>query len=412
MDFIEPRFLGLAVAFALGLLVGLQREFASKRIGIRSFALISTIGGIVGLFAADYGGWVLACGLLAVTLALYGHAYLVARTTEITGMTTELAAIAMFLIGAMATSGQLAPAVVLGGTVTLLLHWKSPLHTSIRRVGAVESEAIGRFVLIALVVLPILPDRAFGPYGVLNPRQIWLMVVLIVGLNLAGYIALKFSRGRGGVLLSGVLGGLISSTATTVGMATRSRGDWLLVPIASIVILIASALVYVRILIETTVVAPALVPALVGPVLALGAVFGIAIGVEFMRLRTSPRAGIETSNPAEIKSALSFTLLYGGVLFVSAAVNAHFGDAMLYPVALVSGLTDVDAITLSVAHLFARGQLEGGVAWRLIFVASLSNIAFKTGVVVVLGGARLRQRFLPWAALLVGCGVAAVYLWP
>ena len=249
MEFIDPRILGLAIAIGLGLLVGMQREWvADKPIGLRSFALISTIGGLVGLFAVQYGGWILASGLIAITIAVYTHSYLLARQGGIFGTTTELAAIAMFLVGALATSGYIAGAVVLGGVVTLLLHWKVPMHTWVVRLGEDEFQAIARFVLVSLVVLPILPNAAYGPYSaligtilpntaygpyaVLNPWQIWLMVVLIVSINLAAYISLKVSSGRGGALLSGVLGGLISSTATTVSFSTRSRVDPLIVPIS------------------------------------------------------------------------------------------------------------------------------------------------------------------------------------
>ena len=155
---------------------------------------------------------------------IYGHAFLVQKSAPVTGMTTELAALAMFLVGALATSGYMEVAVVTTGAVTLLLHWKTPMHSLVVRVGEADFEAIVRFVLITLVILPILPDATYGPYAVLNPRQMWLMVVLIVAINLVGYVSLKFARGRGGALLSGTLGGLISSTATTVSfVATAPR---------------------------------------------------------------------------------------------------------------------------------------------------------------------------------------------
>jgi uncharacterized membrane protein (DUF4010 family) len=269
MEFIDQRILGLAIAIGLGLLVGMQREWvADKPIGLRSFALISTIGGLIGLFALEHGAWILASGLIAITIAIYSHSYLLSRQIKITGTTTELAAIAMFLVGALATSGFIAGAVVLGGVVTLLLHWKTPMHTWVVRLGETEIQAIARFVLVSLVVLPILPNSAYGPFSVLNPWQIWLMVVLIVSINLAAYVSLKVSSGKGGTLLNGVLGGLISSTATTVSFSTRSRSDRLVVPIAGIVILVASALVYLRILVEIAVVARPLLSELLVPVIA------------------------------------------------------------------------------------------------------------------------------------------------
>jgi uncharacterized membrane protein (DUF4010 family) len=404
--------LGLAVALALGLLVGLQREYAEKRIGIRSFALISTIGGIVGLFATEYGVWVLASGLLALTIAILSHTYLMYRTAGVSGMTTDLAAIAMFFVGALATSGNLIAAVVLGGAVMLLLQWKTPMHAWVGRIGAVELGAIARFVLITLVILPILPNSAYGPYAVLNPRQIWLMVVLIVSLNLAGFVALKFAIGKGGALLSGVLGGLISSTATTASFSTKSQGEPSLVPLAAIVILVASMLVYIRIIVEIGVVASDLLPEIAGPIAAFMGISVAVVGIQLIRYQPVREDIEEPKNPAELKSAMSFAMLYGLVLFISAAANEYFGQSMLFPVALVSGLTDVDAITLSISRLFAQSRIDGDIAWRVIFVASLSNLAFKAGIVTVLGGSRLRRRILPVMASMTLIGFVGVWFWP
>ena len=364
------------------------------------------------MFALQYGAWILASGLIAITIAIYSHSFLLARQINIRGTTTELAAIAMFLVGALATSGFIAGAVVLGGVVTLLLHWKAPMHTWVVRLGEIEFQAIARFVLISLVVLPILPDSAYGPYSVLNPWQIWLMVVLIVSINLAAYVSLKVSSGKGGTLLNDVLGGLISSTATTVSFSTRCRSDRRVVPIAGIVILVASALVYLRILVEIAVVARPLFSELLVPVIAFLGLFAVAVGVQLIRLPPIAADELETSNPAELKTALSFAALYSLVLFISAAVSEQFGETMLYPVAFISGLTDVDAITLSIGRLFTESRIDEAVAWRVIFAASLSNLAFKAGIVAVIGGAQLRRRILPTLIGLTLLGLLGVWLWP
>lgn len=408
----DSQLFRIAVAVALGLLVGLQREFAGKRIGIRSFALISSIGGVVGVFTADHGGWVLASGLIAISIMIYGHAFLVEKTTPVSGMTTELAAVAMFLVGALATSGYLQLAVVVTGGVMLLLHWKTPMHAGVERIGTTDFEAIVRFVLITLVLLPILPDAAYGPYGVLNPRQIWLMAVLIVALNLTGYVALKLASGRGGALLGGVLGGLISSTATTVSFSTKCREDRSLAPVAAVVILVASAFVYVRIFIELAVVAPDLIPLIVGPVIVLVVVFALLVGWGLKHVASAPTNNADPRNPAELKTALSFTLLYAVVLFVSAAVDDYLGEAALYPIAIVSGLTDVDAITLSVGRLYTESRVDGDTAWRVVLVASISNLVFKSGVVAVVGGSELRRLVLPGTVFLSVIGYLGAWLWP
>ena len=403
----------LAIALGLGLLVGLQREWVEEKpLGLRSFALITLIGALIGLYAEDAGLWIVAVGLLVVTLAIFVHTILLAREKEVAGMTTELAGIAMYMIGAMTTTGYPVAAVVLTGIVMLLLHWKTPMHALTRRIAPEEFQAIARFVLVTLVVLPILPDRTYGPYDVLNPFHIWLMVVLIVGLNVAGYLAMRFAGGRGGALLGGVLGGLISSTATTVSYATRSRSYQAMAPVATVVVLIASALVYVRILLEILAVAPTLLNQLIGPVSAYLLLFAVIVGTLLLRFEDTGSHEVKTGNPAELSTALVFAAIYSVVVFASAAVSERYGETMLYPVAVLSGLTDVDAITLSVGNLFQDARISADTAWRAVFIASVSNLLFKAGVVAVIGGAALRRRLLPVMALLVVAGVFFAAFWP
>lgn len=412
-DWLSLPAIQLAIALGLGLLVGLQREWVEEKpLGLRSFALITLIGALIGLYAEDAGLWIVAVGLLVVTLAIFVHTILLARETEVAGMTTELAGIAMYMVGAMTTTGYPVTAVVLTGVVTLLLHWKVPLHALTHRIAPEEFQAIARFVLVTLVVLPVLPDRTFGPYNVLNPFHIWLMVVLIVGMNVAGYLAMRFTGRRGGALLGGVLGGLVSSTATTVGYATRSRSFPAMAPIAVVVILVASALVYVRILLEILVVAPGLLSYLFWPVLAFLAVFAVIVGTLILRFERTDRQEVKTGNPAELSTALVFAALYSVVVFASAAVSHHYGENMLYPVAVLSGLTDVDAITLSVGNLFQASRISPDTAWRVIFIASVANLLFKAGVVAVLGGSALRRRLLPIMAMLAVIGVLGAIYWP
>lgn len=413
MDIGTSDLLGLGIAAGIGLLVGLQREWATgKPIGLRSFVLIGLLGGLVGLFTARHGGWVLAAGLIAITVAVFGQTIAVAKHAGSSGITTELAALAVFLIGVLAIESELGTAIVLGGAVTLLLHWKEPMHALVQRIGEREFDAVTRFILVTLIVLPLLPNHAYGPYAVLNPWQIWLMVVLIVSINLAGYVALKLTTGRTGALLGGVLGGLVSSTATTVGFARRSAADARLSWVASIVVVTASALVYPRMLVEVAVVASDLLVVLIAPIALLLLVFAAIIAVWVLRFEAIEHDGDPPGNPAELTTALGFAALYSLVLFVSAAVEAHFGETLLYPVALVSGLTDVDAITLSTAQLYQAGRIDQDTAWRLIVVASLANLAFKAGIVAALGAPPLRRRALPAMLALTMLGGLGVALWP
>jgi uncharacterized membrane protein (DUF4010 family) len=409
---LEPAVLsGFALALGLGLLVGLQRErVAASVAGIRTFALVTWLGSCATLLA---GEWTIAAGWIAVALlAVGGHGAKVRITPEDPGLTTEVALLLMFAVGALAMRGDFTLAIVLTGGVALLLHWKDPLHAFVRRIGEDDFSAIMRFVLIALVVLPVLPNRPMGPFAVLNPFDIWLMVVLIVGIGLASYVAYKVAGPRLGPLLGGLLGGLVSSTATSVSYARRAAAQPEHTALCALVIAIASGVVFPRILIEVAAVAPALLGVLAAP---LGVVLGAALlgGLALAR-RSQPGDGGPTTlgNPAEVGPALAFGILYAGVLLAVAFLRERFGDAGVYGLAFLTGLTDVDAITLSSARLTRDGSLDPDLAWRAILLAAMANLLLKGGLVAVLGPASLgRSVALAFAPPLVA-GALVLLLWP
>jgi uncharacterized membrane protein (DUF4010 family) len=269
-----------------------------------------------------------------------------------------------------------------------------------------------QFVLISLVILPVLPNRTFGPYDVLNPFKIWLMVVLIVGISLSGYVAFKLMGGRAGTLVGGVLGGVVSSTATTASFARLSRSGRDEAPLFAAVILVASTVVFARVLILIAVAASPAFASLAAPIGAmLGAMLALSATIYFVTRKQSMKPP-EPENPAELKPALIFGALYAAVLILVQIAREHFGSAGLYTVAGISGLTDMDAITLSTSQLVAAGQLDASTGWRSILLASLSNIVFKAAMVAVLG----TRRLLAWVGSLFGialvAGVAILWFWP
>src|SRR5690606_20228875 len=210
--FVDPL-----IALALGLLVGLQKErVISPLAGLKTFGLASLLGAVTGMLASRTDGWILAAGLLAIVGVLaIGNAIQIHNRQATPGQTTEVAMLVMYAIGALAVLGPTSVAVVLGGAVAMLLHLREELKGLVMRMSDQDVRAIMQFVLVWLVILPILPNRTFGPFDVLNPHHIWLMVVLIVGLNLAGYAAFRALRARSGTAVVGILGGVVSSTATT-----------------------------------------------------------------------------------------------------------------------------------------------------------------------------------------------------
>ena len=402
----------LGMSAALGALVGLERQRAGSAIGgIRTFPLIAVLGTVCALLAESYGAWTVASGLLAV-VGMLAIANFANRSEAGDGITTEIAALLVYVIGAYVVAGHAAVAAVSGGALALLLHFKESLHDIVRRMGPTVVAAIMRFVLISLVILPLLPDRAYGPYAVLNPREIWWMVVLIVGIGLGGYIANAWCGARAGALLGGVLGGLISSTATTVGLARRVRGTPEAAGLAAVVITVASTVAFIRVLVEIAAVAPTALRAMAGPVACLlGLMAVIALGM----WRVSGRARAELppqSNPAELRSALIFAGLYAVIILLVAAVKDRFGSSGLYLVAVISGMTDMDAITLSTARLVEGGTVSAATGWRVVVIAALANLVFKGVAAAVLGGWTLGWRVLSAFAVVVIAGIVLLLVWP
>lgn len=407
-------FQSLAIALGLGLLVGLQRQRSEHPLaGIRTFALVTTLGCLIGLLDAAVRPWLAVAGLLGVAAAAVVTRYLAAsRDPARTGLTTEAALMVMYIVGLIVATESAEVGVVAGAGVAVLLQAKIPLHTFVKRLGEDDLRAIMRFALITLVILPVLPDRGFGPYGVLNPHHIWLMVVLIVGITLAGYAAVKFTHRSASVLLVGLLGGVISSTATTVAYSRRSTEDPAAIRGSTLVIALASTVVFVRVLVELGTVAYRHFWHIAPPIIVMFVV-GLALSTAMALRSMRDRGTIPTpENPAEIRPAVLFGLLYAGVLLAVAWASDTLGNRGIYVIAAISGLTDMDAITLSTSRLVASGTLEPRTAWHAIIIASMSNLAFKLAVVASLGGRALLWRIAAMFSVLMCTGAALLWLWP
>ncbi len=407
----------LGLSLLLGLLVGLQREHSEAGMpGLRTFPLITVFGTVAALLGLQFGGWVLVAGLVGLVGVLVFPNLIRLRAKEPDpGITTDVAVLVMYGVGALLVVAPMAVAVVIGGGVAVLLQFKPELHRFSARLGAADLRAIMQFVLLTCIVLPVLPNRAFDPLGVLNPFEIWLMVVLIVGLSLGGYIAYKFLGRDAGILLGGLLGGAISSTATTVSYSRMARQEPATGRAAAIVIMIASTVVFFRVLVEICVVSwnhREFVVATAPPLIVMMLLASIPSLVVWYRVRQEPAQMPEQGNPTQLKTAVVFALMYAGVSLALAYVKRYVGSEGLYVVALLSGLTDMDAITISTARLAATDPeiLAGG--WRLIVVASLSNMGFKAGMVGLLGSRQLLVQVAALYAVPVVGGLLLVLLWP
>lgn len=404
----------LALALGLGLLVGLQRERTNAPLaGFRTFPLITVAGSLCAILAKDFGGWTLAMGFIALAaMIVVGNLAELKKPNPDAGLTTEAAMLVMYGVGAYLVVGSTTIAIILGAVVAVLLHLKPQMRKFADKLGDDDFKAIMQFVVITMLILPLLPHEYFGPFNVLNPFKLWLMVVLIVGISLTGYIIYKFFGEKAGTLAGGILGGLISSTATTVSYSRRTKENPQTAALASVVIMMASAIVFARVLLLVSTTAPSFFGAARGP---LGAMLGITLilaGIAWSLGRGERSAMPKQSNPSELKAALVFGALYGVILLAVAAAKEYFGQSGLYAVAVLSGLTDMDAITLSVSELVQTAKLDGQTGWRLVLTASLSNLVFKTGVVAVLANRALLARIGWLFGSAFAGGLAIIFLWP
>lgn len=399
-------------SLSIGLLIGLERERSpAAKAGLRTFALTAMAGTLAAMLSAyTQSPWIIAAGLFSTSLFIVSAYFGPKAPGEDPGTTTAAALIVCYLLGTLAWYDARPLALMLAIVVSILLYFKPELRGWSQNLARRDIVSIFQFGLLTFVVLPILPDHSFGPYNTLNPYETWLMVVLISGLSLAGYVALRLVGQRYGAPLLGLLGGLVSSTATTLIYARHGRVQGML-RLAVSVILIANMVVILRIGVEALVVSPRALTLLV-PVLGVGLFFGLA--ALLLQGRSAPGQDLpmpEISNPTEIKSAIGFGLLYAIVLLLSAWLSELAGSKGLYAVALVSGLTDVDAITLSSLRLFEDGKLMDHEMATAIVLAFIANLTFKFSLIVGISGSALAKRCaFGFVAMALGLGSGLIWL--
>jgi uncharacterized membrane protein (DUF4010 family) len=400
------------ISLALGLMMGLERERrGGTNAGLRTFGLVAVAGTATALVAQLAASpWLLpvaVAGLVAIMVAADYHA---GDQNPGPDTTTTVALVLCFLYGAMLWHGQSQIAVALALATTALLYFKTELHEITHKLTRQDIVSVLQFVLITFVVLPVLPDEGYGPYDKLNPQKIWLMVVLTSGLSLAGYATLRLAPQSIGVPLLGVLGGLVSSTATTLVFARQVADDARQRDGAVVIITIANLVVLARIAVLAAVLAPAALP-LLAPILGAGLLAGAAPPLRgWFAMRSSKAAAPELDNPVNLRHALLFGAVFAVVLVVSAAFHDKAGSAGVYAVAAISGLADMDAIAISTFNLLTGGELAAAEAAIAIVIALASNMVFKALLVLTLAGRAAAGRVaLSFLAQLAGLlGAAAV----
>jgi uncharacterized membrane protein (DUF4010 family) len=415
-------FYRFGIALLIGFLIGLQREFdydvtekSEEKIfaGVRTFSLIALTGCSAALLSDLFeSSWIFLGVFLSLTLMIAVAYYLVGKKGSV-GMTTEIAALLTGLVGALAYWEQIALAVALGVVITALLSFKLELHGLAERLNRQDVLATLKFAIITAIILPVLPNEPIWdqpPFDVLVPYKIWLMVVLISGISFSGYILIKLVGSRRGIGLTGLLGGLASSTAVTLSFAQRSRNNTSLGKPFALAIMLAWTVMFGRVLIEVAVVHAPLLQTLWLPITAAG-LLGLGYGLYlFFSPRADDEEDVEVSNPFELGPAITFGLLYGLILLVTNAAEQFLGSTGLYLSSIISGLADVDAITLTTAELSRNGTIEQAVATRAIVLAVVSNTSVKGVIVLSTGSAALRRAILPGFILTLGAAVVLAFV--
>lgn len=408
--------LDLATALAAGLLIGTERGWSARDLderqvpaGIRTFGLVGLLGGVAALLAGHLGVAAWIALLLAVVLyTLAGYLGEQQRHGDL-GMTSEFALLLSFLIGSLALHESRALAAGCAVVVALVLSLKGAMHGALQRLSAAELSGALKLAFISLVLLPALPNQGYGPWEIFNPYAIWWMVVLIAGIGFAAYVTVRLIGTRRGLLVTALLGGLVSSTAMTLTLS-RLRTHRELHALLACGLLATSALMFPRVLLEVGLVNRELLAPLLLP-LGLTTLVYAAGAFHFYCRAEQTRGELEAplKNPLEIGPALRFAGLLVLVLLVVEAARRWLGEIGIYLVSLLSGLTDVDAITLSLARS-AQGDLADPIAIRGIFLATLANSLAKAGLIGLIGGAELAKRAVPVMLAGLAAGAAGLLL--
>ena len=415
------HFYAVGISLLLGLLIGLERGWKDREqaegrrvAGIRTFALIGLLGGVWGLLSQELGEALLAASYATLAIVLLGAHAIAQRRDADVGITGVIAGLLTFAFGALATLDHIALAAAGAVVTTVLLGIKLVLHAWVRRLEQKELHATLKLLLISVVVLPLLPNRGYGPWQALNPHLIWWMVVLIAGISFLGYFAMKIIGERRGIMVTGLFAGLASSTAVTVEFSRIARADPDLdggrESTLAAGILVACATMFPRVLIVSGVFNWELATAIFWPIAVMTTTNYIAAWLFWRNSGLHPeRESAHLRNPFELRPALIFAALLAAIMLLSRSLAAGFGAGGVYLLAAASGIADVDAITLSLATL-TGDNLATSAAALAILVAAFVNTLVKAGLALGIGGLRFGSQVASAALLVVVAGIATWWL--
>jgi len=402
------------IALALGALIGLEREYAIYRrkgheyAGIRTFPLIA----LFGAFSA-YLGDLISPLILVVGMILVGLLIIVAYFTlskidrKHTGAISEVAGFLTFFIGVIAYHGETTLAVVLAVIMTIILFARSVLHNFAKHINKQEMIDTLKFVVVAFVILPFLPNKGYGPYNIFNPYTIWLMIVFISGISLVAYVALKW-LGEKGIVLAGLLGGLASSTATTVSLAHRSKKETKTYKALALGVVLANVAMLTRIIFIAFILNRELFFKIITPLSILG-IISLVFSYFFWKKVRKIKGKFELGSPFTLVPALKFGLFFAIILVLVKLADIYLSTKGVYIASFISGFVDLDAIAVSLSQL-ANNNLLLETAKNGIIIAALTNIAVKGGIAFWIGGRKFGKLVLGLFSVLIVIGLGLMFL--
>ncbi|OFV86278.1 MAG: hypothetical protein A2V74_07950 [Acidobacteria bacterium RBG_16_70_10] len=411
---------GLAAALLIGTLVGIERE-KSKGLagkigigGVRTFILFSLTGAVAAWLSQLLGSpLVFAVAIAGVSaLVVAGHVVQARTKPDAIGLTTEAAALGVCLLGGACVAGYPEIALALGIATSAVLAYKQPLHELVGRLGTEDIDAGVKLLVATFIVLPLLPREALDPLGAIRPYSLWQLVILVASLSLVGYVATRALGPQRGTAVTGLAGGLVSSTAVTLAFARRSREEGGKTDEALAAgVLLAWGVMFGKVVIEVAVVHPPLVAPLLVPFGAMAAATAVLAGLHASRADSAVVAGeVPLRNPFSLTAAVRFALFFAAVLVVVKLVQRWVPGQGFNAVAALARLTDVDAITLSMASLARDGGCDARTAVGSIVVAALTNTLVKCGMLLALASVALRLRAAMGTAVILVAGLAAAFL--
>jgi len=411
-------FTRFGAAIAIGFLIGLQREYAHGGqgrdiiAGERTFALFSLTGALAALIADQLGSDLAFLGIILLLGSIIIVAYFLEARGGKIGITSEVASVITIGIGALCYWGHLILAIALGITTMVILSIKLETDQLARALTRDDVIATLQMAVISAIILPVLPNESFlpPPFDVLNPFKIWLMVVFISGINFLGYVAIKIVGPEQGIGITGLLGGMVSSTAVTLSFSERSNREPDLSRPFVLAITIAWTVMFARVLMEVGVVNASLLSEIWLPITAAGLIGLLYCVYLFFMQRTAEKGDVQFSNPFDLMSAIKFGLLYALVLLISRTAQMYLGDTGLYLSSILSGVADVDAITLTMAELSRSGLMGMDKAGLAIVLATMSNTLVKGGIALLAGSVTLRKSLIPVIVMILVAGLGSALL--